>query len=476
MLFTSPEFLLFLPVTVLLYWWLPAGWRLPWLVLISLGFYASFAIENLAYLSAVAVIALSAGRYLARPDASRRCLVLWSGILALLGLLGALKYYDPLVRDVAWLPQIGLSAPAGFSFYAFTAIALLIDRYRMPTEAVASVRQDLLYLAWFPKILAGPIERIAPFTAGLARRSPMKPIHFAIGGQLFLWGLVKKVVIADNLAPYVDRVYAIPGYAVPLELIIASYFFAFQIYCDFSGYTDMARGASQLFGIRLSENFRRSYFAQSISEFWSRRWHISLASWFRDYLYYPFMGTSRTAVRMYLGLMIVFIASGIWHAGLGYGIGWGFLVWGALNGIYLCVERALTPIRRNLRTRLRGSFAGVIYGGFTTLLVFHLVLVSWVFFRAADLGDGITVITRIWPTLPELPGLVSRYPFTAEHVFLALLIVGLLAVELVMEQKGLRKRLSRAPLLLRWIAVYIGLFALLLLGRWQSEAFVYMQF
>lgn len=476
MLFTSLEFLLLLPVTVILYWWLPARWRLPWLLLASLGFYASFGIGNLVHLGLVALIALSAGRYLLAPDAPRRLLVLWVGVGAILGLMGALKYYDPIAEGIPWLPALGLSAPAGFSFYAFTAIALLIDRYRTPGETTASRRQDLLYLAWFPKILAGPIERITPFTEDLVRRAPMKPAHFALGGQLFLWGLVKKVVVADNLAPFVDRTYAIPGFAVPMELVIATYFFAFQIYCDFSGYTDMARGASQMFGIRLSENFRRAYFAHSIREFWSRRWHISLASWFRDYLYYPILGQSRTALRMYLGLMIVFMASGIWHAGLGYGIGWGFLVWGALNGVYLCAERALDPLRRNLKSRLRGSVTGPAYRVFATLLVFHLVLVSWIFFRAADLGDGWTVFTRIWQALPQLPGLLARYPFTPEHGFLAALILGLLAIELVMEQKRLRTRLARAPRALRWIVIYAGLFALLLLGRWQSEAFVYMQF
>lgn len=476
MLFTSLEFLLFLPMAVLLFWWLPARWRLPWLLLASLGFYASFGVGNIAYLGVVAGIALTAGQLLLRVEARLRRMVLWAGVLAILGLMGALKYYDPLVEDIAWLPALGLSAPAGFSFYAFTAIALLIDRYRNPAETSAGGGEDLLYLAWFPKILAGPIERITPFTAELSRRAPMKPSHFALGGQLFLWGLVKKVVIADNLAPFVDRAYAIPSYAVPLELVIATYFFAFQIYCDFSGYTDMARGASQLFGIRLSENFRRSYFAHSISEFWSRRWHISLADWFRDYLYYPFLGDSRTALRMYVGLMIVFMVSGIWHAGLGYGIGWGFLVWGALNGFYLCVERALSPVRRTIRKRLRGYASGLAYRIFTTLLVFHLVLISWIFFRAADLDDGFTVLSRIWTGLPELLGLLARYPFTPEHVFLVSLIVGLLAIELVMEQKQLRLRLSRAPRPLRWVAIYAGLLALLLLGRWQSETFVYMQF
>jgi D-alanyl-lipoteichoic acid acyltransferase DltB (MBOAT superfamily) len=476
MLFTSLEFLLFLPVAVILFWWLPARWRLPWLLLASLAFYASFGVANLAYFGAVAVIALAAGRLLARAELRHRLAVLWAGILLILGLMGALKYYDPIVEDYAWLPQLGLSAPAGFSFYAFTAIALLIDRYRTPVETSASSRQDFLLLAWFPKILAGPIERVTPFTEELSRRAPMKPVHFALGGQLFLWGLVKKVVVADNLAPFVDRAYAIPGYAVPLELLIASYFFAFQIYCDFSGYTDMARGASQLFGIRLSENFRRSYFAHSISEFWSRRWHISLANWFRDYLYYPILGKSRTALRMYLGLMIVFMASGIWHAGLGYGIGWGFLAWGILNGLYLWVERALSPVRRGIRTRLRGSGVAGFYRFLTTLLVFHLVLVSWVFFRAGNLPDGLTVLSRIWWALPDLPGLLVRYPFTPEHAFLASLIVGLLAIELVMESKRRRQRLARAPRPIRWIAIYAGLFSLLLLGRWQGEAFVYMQF
>lgn len=476
MLFTSLEFLLLLPVAATVFWWLPGRWRLSWLLLLSLGFYASFDLANLAYFGVVAALALIIGQHLANPNGGRRQLSLWFGILSIAGLLCALKYYDPIVENVAWLPTLGLTAPAGFSFYAFTAIALIIDRYRSPVETAASARQDLLYLAWFPKILAGPIERVTPFKEELLRRAPMKPVHFALGGQLFLWGLVKKVVVADNLAPFVDRAYAIPDYAVPLELIIATYFFAFQIYCDFSGYTDMARGASQMFGIRLSENFRRSYFAKSISEFWSRRWHISLASWFRDYLYYPFIGQSRAGLRVYAGLMIVFMVSGIWHAGLGYGIGVGFLAWGALNGAYLCAERALSPVRKRVRTRMHGARFEWVYTLFTTLLVFHLVLVSWVFFRAADLGDGVTVLTRIWFALPEIPGLLLRYPFTAEHGFLAALIVGLLVIEFTQERKSLKKRLSRAPRPLRWVAAYLGLFALLLLGRWQSEAFVYMQF
>ncbi len=476
MLFNSLGFLIFLPLAVLVFWGLPARFRLPWLLLASAVFYGSFGLENLAYLAVVAAIALTAARYGLGPDAPHRRSVFWGGVVGILGLLAALKYYDPIAASVSWLPPIGLTAPAGFSFYTFTAIALLVDRYRTPDLSPSSAPQDLLYLAWFPKILAGPIQRIGPFVAELGKRSAASPAILALGAQLILWGLVKKVVIADNIAPFVDRAYAIPDYAVPFELVIATYFFAFQIYCDFSGYTDIARGASLMFGIKLPENFRRPYFADSVGEFWSRRWHISLAAWFRDYVYYPFCGDDRTALRMYLGVMLVFIASSIWHAGLGYGIGWGFVAWGALNGGYVLAERALGPLRHRIGKIAHGSVAGGVYRVFVSLLVFHLILVSWVFFRAANLSDAATVLSRIWAVLPEIPGLLLRYPFTAEHVFLAVMIFVLLLIDLVLEQKSLSRRLARAPRALRWLAWYACLFALILLGRWQSESFVYMQF
>ncbi len=476
MLFTTLEFLLFLPVAVLVFWLLPVRLRLPWLVLASIVFYGSFGLLNLLYLTIVVAIVLVAGRVLRAGSPGARRTAVWGGTVAILVMMGLLKYYDPIAAGIDGLPALGLSSPAGFSFYAFTAIALIVDRYRDPPASRADDAQEVLYLAWFPKILAGPIERIGPFVNELTEKTPLTWPQFALGCQLILWGLVKKVVIADNLAPFVDRTYAIPAYAVPLELIIASYFFAFQIYCDFSGYTDIARGTSQLFGIRLSENFRRSYFAHSISEFWSRRWHISLADWFRDYVYFPLVGAERKAWRMYAGLMIVFMLSGIWHAGLGYGIGWGFVAWGALNGLYLWVERAFNPARRRLRKRLSGTTLEQVHTVIAILVVFHLVTISWVFFRAGNIGDATTVLGRIWQALPDLPALLPRYPFTAEHAFLGGLIVALLLVEAVMERPGIEDRFSAMPRAFRWLVWYACLFALIFLGRWQSEVFVYMQF
>ncbi len=478
MLFNTLDFLLFLPVAVAVFWLLPAQLRLPWLMLASVVFYGSFGLENLIYLAAVIGIVLIAGRVLRAKAPGPRRAALWGGTLAILALMGLLKYYDPIAAGIDGLPALGLTSPAGFSFYAFTAIALIVDRYRDPAAARADDPQEMLYITWFPKILAGPIERIGPFVAELTDKSPLGWPQFALGWQLILWGLVKKVVIADNLAPFVDRTYAIPAYAVPVELLIASYFFAFQIYCDFSGYTDIARGTSQLFGIRLSENFRRSYFAHSIGEFWSRRWHISLADWFRDYVYFPLVGSGRKAWRMYAGLMVVFVLSGIWHAGLGYGIGWGFVVWGLLNGAYLWGERALNPARRRLRKRIGESpaWVGRVHEVAAILVVFHLVLISWVFFRAGNVTDATTILGRIWQDLPGLPALLPRYPFTAEHGFLAALIAALVVIEAVMERPGIGDRFAAAPRALRWPVWLACLFALILLGRWEGEVFVYMQF
>lgn len=476
MLFNSLDFLLFLPVAVLVFWRLPARARLGWLIFASIVFYASFGLLNLVWLGIVALVVLTVSRALAAPSPGARRLALWGGTLAVLLLMWLLKYHDPIAGMIGGWPAFGLASPAGFSFYAFSAIALMIDRHRDPAGIQTGTGGDLLYLCWFPKILAGPIERIGPFAAQLAETAPLGWYQLATGGQLILWGLIKKVVIADNLAPFVDRTYAIPGYAVPVELILASYFFAFQIYCDFSGYTDIARGASRLFGIELSENFRRSYFAHSISEFWSRRWHISLSEWFRDYVYFPITGESRSFWRVYAGLMLVFVLSGIWHAGLGYGIGWGFVVWGALNGAYLWAERALNPLRRRLRKRLGGGWPGRLHTLAAVLVVFHLVLIGWVFFRAGDIADAVTILSRIWQSLPDLPALLPRFPFTAEHGFGLALILALLVIEAVMERQGMVERFAAAPAALRWAVWILGLFALIALGRWQGEAFFYMQF
>lgn len=483
MLFTSLTFFLFLAATLVLFALAPQ--RLRWLLLLaaSLVFYASFGAANLGFLFAVVAVAWAAGRLIASgPPATRRA-ALAAGLLLILGALAALKFYDFVAGEIEaalagqpFLPRIGIAAPVGFSFYAFMAAAYLIDVHRGACAGEKDAGRLALYVAWFPKILAGPIERAGPFLAQVPARLRLDPVLAVAGLQLIVWGLFKKVVVADNLAPVVDGAFRIAPYAAPMELLIAVYFFAFQIYCDFSGYSDIAVGLSLLFGIRLMENFRRPYLAVTTAEFWSSRWHVSLGHWFRDYLYIPLGGGKAGLPRRYLNVMAVFVVSGLWHAGLGYGVGWTFLVWGALNGAYQWAGLATRGLWRRLGAMLPRVAASAWLRALRILLTFHLILVSWIFFRADTVEQALVVIRRIWAALPGLPALVPLYPFTADHALGAALIALLIAVEALDERRPIRDRLAAAPVVLRWSAWYAGIFALVLLGRWQAGGFIYMQF
>lgn len=483
MLFTSLTFFLFLAATLLLFALAPQ--RLRWLLLLaaSLVFYASFGAANLGFLFAVVAVAWAAGRLIASgPPAVRRA-ALAAGLLLILGALAALKFYDFAAGEIEvalgsapFLPRIGVAQPVGFSFYAFMAAAYLVDVNRGACAGEASAGRLALYVAWFPKILAGPIERAGPFLAQVPARPRPDPALAVAGLQLVVWGLFKKVVVADNLAPVVDGAFRIAPYAAPMELLIAVYFFAFQIYCDFSGYSDIAIGLSLLFGIRLMENFRRPYLAVTTAEFWSSRWHVSLGRWFRDYLYVPLGGGKAGLPRRYLNVMAVFLVSGLWHAGLGYGVGWTFLVWGALNGAYQWAGLATRGLWRQLGETIPEIAASAWLRALRILLTFHLILVSWIFFRADTVDQALTVMRRIWTALPGLPALALRYPFTADHALGAGLIALLIAVEVLDERRPMRDRLAAAPTALRWSAWYGVVFALVLLGRWQAGGFIYMQF
>jgi D-alanyl-lipoteichoic acid acyltransferase DltB (MBOAT superfamily) len=484
MLFNSLGFFLFLGAVLLVFAWLPRSWRWAWLLAASVAFYASFGAANLAFLAAVTACAWAAG--LAISNAGRpavRRLVVTAGLAAILGSLAALKFYDFLAAELERLaagqlalPRLGIVAPVGFSFYAFMAAAYVIDVYRGACDAEPNPGRFALFVSWFPKILAGPIERaptLLPQIAGQLRWDS----DLAIAGlQLIVWGLFKKVVIADNLAPVVDNAFRIAAYASPMELVVAVYFFAFQIYCDFSGYSDIAIGISLLFGIRLMENFRRPYLSVTTAEFWASRWHISLGHWFRDYLYIPFGGSQSGVLRRYLNVMAVFLVSGLWHAGLGYGVGWTFLVWGALNGAYQWAGLATRPFWRKLADAMPALAGSSGLRFLRIVLTFHLILVSWIFFRAGTIGQATTIIAKIWAALPGLPALALKYPFSAEHALGGFLIAALVLIELLDERQSIWSRLAAAPTAIRWGSYYAGIFGLLVLGRWQAEQFIYMQF
>ena len=485
MLFTSLEFFLFLPSVLAVFALLPVRTRWLWLLIASCFFYGVWQPWNLTYLASVTGLVIVSGAALGGAKRrGSRILILAAGLTALLGSLVAFKFYDFIATELerlvvpagAGLPRIGLAAPAGYSFYIFSAASYLIDTYLRRVPFDANFGHSALYIAFFPKILAGPIERATNFLPQVLSGLRSDPGRLVLGVQLIGWGLVKKVVIADNLAPLVDRNFAIAGFAAPLELLISVYFFAFQIYCDFSGYTDIAIGIALLFGIQLMENFRRPYLSRSTAEFWGNRWHISLGHWFRDYLYVPLGGSQAGKLRQYFNLMTVFVVSGLWHAGLGYGVGWTFLIWGALNGVYQWIGLATRPFWRRTGELLPSAASSLPLHVLRVLITFHLITIGWVFFRAPSVSDALTILQRIGSRLIEMPGLITRYPFTDEHYFGLAAIGFLVVVEVLDERRSIFQRLATAHVAVRWTIYYLAIFALLLLGRWQAKEFIYMQF
>jgi D-alanyl-lipoteichoic acid acyltransferase DltB (MBOAT superfamily) len=451
-LFNSFGFLAFFAALVPIYYLTAHRYRWLLLTAASLFFYAMFNIAYLALLLAVSAVAYGAARLIDRPAARR-------GVFA-----GAILVIVAFLAIAKLVPAAGFAGAAGLSFYSLSAISYIADVYRGELAAERHVGRLLLYLAFFPKLLAGPIERARPFLGQLTAPVAFDGVRVVSGLQLVLWGLFKKVVIADRLATFVDAAYGQPGFAPPADLVIATYFFAFQLYCDFSGYSDMAIGTARVLGIELMENFRRPYLSGSVAEFWSRRWHLSLASWFRDYVYIPLGGSRTSRARHALNLMVVFVLSGAWH-----GANWTFLVWGGLNGLYVA---ASTVMRRERSAVARGVARRVL----RAIVTFHAVLVTWVFFRAASLSDAATIFERIAGAVSQLPRLLwVRLQDSAILLAIATIAV-LVIVEVVDEGRPMWDRLRERPIALRWAVYYAILAALLVMGTWNLRQFVYMQF
>lgn len=485
MLFNSFNFLGFFLALVIIYYLLPHRFRWMLLILASLYFYALFNTSYVLLLLGAGLVAyLIALAMAATQETSRKRLWLVIGVLASLAPLVVYKYFDFFAASLdgvlnqvfatsepqQFSPRLGLLLPVGLSFFTFSCVSYIADVYSGKLPAERHVGHMLLYVSFFPKLLAGPIERATTFLPQL-----LKPIQFSgenvtAGLQLMLWGLFKKVVIADRLAVFVDAAYKTPATTSPVDLLIATYFFAFQIYCDFSGYTDIAIGAAKVLGIDLMLNFRRPYLSTSVVEFWGKnRWHISLSRWFRDYMFIP-MGGGRVSVpRHMFNLLAVFVVSGLWH-----GANWTFVIWGALNGIY----QVIATLLKGAGDRV-GKFMHLplpVASFLSAVLTFHLILVTWVFFRAASLQDAVTVFTRIANSLANMPSLVTARAYGTEIYLSVGLILVLLGVEILDEHRAIWQNLRVRPTYVRWAVYYALLLALLIFGSWQMRQFIYMQF
>lgn len=451
MSYTDLTFWLFLAVVLAGVALLPVRARRWWLVLASLWFFAAPDATRLLWLGGVCAVTFAVatpGRAVESP------LRAGMGIAALVSMLGWARFFE-----LAGLPDP--KAPAGLSFIVFTAIAVIVDGARRQGNGGWS--DTLLHLVWFPKLLAGPIERAGTLIPQF-RNIALRPSLATLGLAYLVTGLVKKVVIADNLAPIVATGFAQPAFAAPVDLLLATYAFAFQIYCDFSGYSDIAIALSAFVGLRLSRNFDRPYLAATVTEFWARRWHISLGTWFRDYVFIPLGGSRKGRARQILNLMTVFLLSGLWHAGLGYGVGWGFILWGALNGLFVVVETLVPTPERIIPRMLRG------------IVTFHLILLSWVFFRADSMEAGGTLLRRLGESLRDLPTLILSHPYTSDHLFCAAMVGLMFLGEAAAGPRGMAERFAGWPLPLRWAGFYAACSLLLLAGRWQGAEFIYAGF
>jgi alginate O-acetyltransferase complex protein AlgI len=409
-LFNSLHFLAFFPIVAGVHFLLPHRFRWAWLLIASCYFYMAFIPAYVLILFALILVDYVAGILIEKRQGPRRKMFLIVSLLANISILGFFKYYNFAATNISVLSHslglpfspktLAIILPIGLSFHTFQSMSYTIEVYLGRQKAERHLGIYALYVLFWPQLVAGPIERPQNLLHQFREPKRFEMARARDGARLMLVGFAKKVLVADTLAKTVNLVYGAPANHSGLALIIATYFFAFQIYCDFSGYSDIARGASRIMGFELMVNFDRPYISTSISEFW-RRWHISLSTWFRDYLYVPLGGSRVSRGRASFNLLVVFLVSGFWH-----GANWTFLVWGAIHGVVL----ALTQLagKGQWRTAPRPvGFARV----WRTLLTFHIVVLSWIFFRAESVTQALYVLTHLakkngaatWSSLPLSP-------------------------------------------------------------------------
>jgi alginate O-acetyltransferase complex protein AlgI len=492
MLFNSTEFFIFFPVVVTLYFLTPFNRRWLILLLASYYFYASWKPAYTLILIVSTIVDYSCGRAMGRysdEDKVKRRPFLYLSLLSNLGILLLFKYYNffnDSARDVAdalnmgyAMPAFELLLPMGISFYTFQTMSYSIDVYHGRIRPERHLGVFALFVSFFPQLVAGPIERAGNLLGQLKGSHEFSYNRIVGGLKRMGWGFFKKIMIADNLALMVNQVYNNPTDYEGITLILATIFFAFQIYCDFSGYSDIAIGAAQVMGIRLMENFRRPYYSKSISEFWSR-WHISLSSWFRDYLYIPLGGNRVIKWRWYYNLFITFLVSGLWH-----GANWTFVIWGALHGFYLVFAIVTAKQRDAMANSLGLTSRPTLYKWVQVLSVFALVLFSWVFFRANNIGEAFYILQSSFTGLGNISQLFSgaelnRILFMDQgfKVF-AVSVVSILIMEIVhlLQRHGsVSQLISRRPAVVRWTLYYVAIIAVLLFGQFGHQEFIYFQF
>jgi D-alanyl-lipoteichoic acid acyltransferase DltB (MBOAT superfamily) len=489
MLFNSIAFLVFFVVVVTSYYVLPHRWRWPLLLTASCCFYMAFVPVYILILAFTIGVDYCAGILIERSHGPTRKRWLTLSVIANMGVLCFFKYYafltdniEVLVRSIGWthyaIPDLGIILPIGLSFHTFQSLSYTIEVYYGRQKAERHIGIFSLYVMFFPQLVAGPIERPENLLRQLHTKIGFNASQLASGLRLMAWGFFKKIMIADRVAVIVDHVYNTPHQHDGPALIIATFFFAIQIYCDFSGYTDIAIGAARCLGIDLMRNFRTPYYSANVSEFW-RRWHISLSTWFRDYLYIPLGGNRVVKWRWYYNLMITFVLSGLWH-----GAAWTYIIWGGLHGFYL--------IFAIVTGRWRGKVGGMLgldrvprlNHAMQVLTTFILVDFAWIFFRANTVQDAFHVAGHLFTGLDGFfaKGGLTYWSTTlgVARIQMILALLSIAVMELVQRidlHRGAPQWVALRPPWQRW-ALYTGLVASIIFfgNYYQTTQFIYFQF
>jgi len=488
MLFNSTQYAIFFPLVVAAYFATPQRFRWCLLLLASYYFYMCWKPGYAVLIIASTLIDYAAGLLMessATQRARKRYLIL--SLCSNLGMLFFFKYYNFFNDSLRWVTghlDIGLSfpvthylLPVGLSFYTFQSLTYTIGVYRGEIKAERHLGIFAAYVCFFPQLVAGPIERAKNLLPQFFERHDFDYDNAADGLKLIVWGLFKKSVIADSVAQLVDQVYNHPSEYQGFTLTIATVFFAIQIYCDFSGYSDMAVGSAQMLGFRLMDNFRQPYHATSITDFW-RRWHISLSTWFRDYVYIPLGGNRVSVPRWYLNLLSVFTLSGLWH-----GANWRFLIWGALHGTYMILGQILRPVRQRCVSALRLSSCPRLHRTLQVLTTFGLVTFAWIFFRADSAADAFYIIGHLttgWDVLFDLrhlPDALFSLGLPRNDFLISVAMIAVLECGHVLQSRGsFRGMLAQRPLVLRWTAYSALLWCIFLFGIFRHKEFIYFTF
>lgn len=494
MLFNSLEFLIFFPIVAILYYLIPAKYRYIWLLVSSYYFYMCWNVLYSLILLGATIVTYCCGLLLQKfsdVDASdrKKKMVLAVSCVLNLSVLFVFKYSDFIIENMqrvlnrvninVSIPRVSLLLPVGISFYLFQAIGYTIDVYRKTIRAERNFLKYALFVSFFPQLVAGPIERSSNLLPQFEEVHEFDLQKIKDNLVLMGWGLFMKIVIADRIAILVDTVYGNLYVYGGWYIIIATILFAFQIYCDFAGYTTIAIGAAGVMGFRLMDNFKSPYCAVTVKDFWGR-WHISLTGWFRDYLYIPLGGNRKGKIRKYLNQIIVFLVSGLWHGAM-----WSYVVWGGINGLYLVLGDIFAPIRAKIREKLKYDNSTWGDRAFQVVITFIMVDFSWIFFRARGTKEAMLAIRSIFEV--KNVGILfdgSLYSLGLDirnFWFMIVSLVLLFAVdELHYYGFSFREWLKKQNLWFRWIC-YLSLIGMIVVfGIWgagyDSTAFIYFQF